>query len=170
MPTETYVLLPYKQMQNIAFSVEGIITSGISDLTRVTRKVLLRGCRCIEIDVWDGEARSVSDEAESKSNEEKRHRFRPHVPETISNHSPFKHLHKEKSSPTSTPPETDDINESLDMPAPWISSSTAIQAEPRVLHGYTLTKEVPFRDVCQAIREAAFLKRYDDRYEAKSRR
>ena len=54
----------------------------------------------------------------------------------------------------------DGTDESLDMPTPWISSSTATQCEPRVLHGHTLTKEVPFRDVCQAIREAAFLKRY----------
>jgi hypothetical protein len=29
--------------------------------------------------------------------------------------------------------------------------------EPRVLHGHTLTKEVPFRDVCNAIRDSAFV-------------
>ncbi|KAG9127417.1 hypothetical protein FRC07_014097 [Ceratobasidium sp. 392] len=50
------------------------------------RNVLLRGCRSVEIDVWDGET-----------------------------------------------------------------------GEPAVFHGYTLTKEVPFRDVCRAIREASFV-------------
>ncbi|KAL9600868.1 MAG: hypothetical protein Q9219_002910 [cf. Caloplaca sp. 3 TL-2023] len=46
--------------------------------------------------------------------------------------------------------------ESLSLPAPWVSASTATRAEPRVLHGYTLTREVPFREVCIAIRDAAF--------------
>lgn len=139
-------------------------------LMRATHKVLVRGCRCIEIDVWNGEPKS-SDEAERISREEKGHRHRPHVPETISNYGPFKRFHKEKSSAASTFPETnetDGAGESLDMPAPWTSSSTATRAEPRVLHGHTLTKEVPFRDVCQAIREAAFLKRYDGQSETKS--
>ncbi|CAE6372806.1 unnamed protein product [Rhizoctonia solani] len=49
------------------------------------RNVLQRGCRSVEIDVWDGE-----------------------------------------------------------------------EGEPAVFHGYTLTKEVPFRDVCRAIKENAF--------------
>ncbi|KAB5595027.1 Phospholipase C, delta 4 [Ceratobasidium theobromae] len=50
------------------------------------RNVLLRGCRSVEIDVWDGE-----------------------------------------------------------------------KGEPEVFHGYTLTKEVPFRDVCRAIKQNAFI-------------
>lgn len=50
------------------------------------RNVLRRGCRSVEIDVWDGES-----------------------------------------------------------------------GEPSVFHGYTLTKHVPFREVCQAIRESAFV-------------
>lgn len=37
------------------------------------------------------------------------------------------------------------------------SSEPRAVREPRVLHGHTLTKEVPFRDVCYAIRDNAFV-------------
>jgi len=37
------------------------------------------------------------------------------------------------------------------------NSNSSIKLEPRVLHGWTLTSEVPFRDVCKTIRETAFL-------------
>jgi phosphatidylinositol phospholipase C, delta len=37
------------------------------------------------------------------------------------------------------------------------SSTSNVRPEPRVLHGWTLTSEVPFRDVCKTIRETAFL-------------
>lgn len=36
-------------------------------------------------------------------------------------------------------------------------SASRTVREPRVLHGHTLTKEVPFRDVCNAIRDSAFV-------------
>lgn len=35
--------------------------------------------------------------------------------------------------------------------------SDILVAEPRVLHGYTLTKEVLFRDVCQTVKDYAFV-------------
>ena len=44
-----------------------------------------------------------------------------------------------------------------ELPAPW--SGSGPRAEPTVVHGYTLTKEIPFRDVCSAIRDAAFVTR-----------
>lgn len=37
------------------------------------------------------------------------------------------------------------------------NSTSQMRPEPRVLHGWTLTSEVPFRDVCRTIRETAFL-------------
>ena len=37
------------------------------------------------------------------------------------------------------------------------NSTPNMRLEPRVLHGWTLTSEVPFRDVCKTVRETAFL-------------
>lgn len=37
------------------------------------------------------------------------------------------------------------------------SSSTVAKGEPRVLHAWTLTRYVGFREVCKAVRETAFL-------------
>lgn len=36
------------------------------------------------------------------------------------------------------------------------NSTSNMRPEPRVLHGWTLTSEVPFRDVCKTIQETAF--------------
>jgi len=118
--------------------------------TLCVRKALLRRCRCIEIDVWDGEARSHLDESKS---EEKKHRFRPHVPKAFAGH---RHSKDTSEAEVVQPPSED---ESVSMPAPWTSATTATRAEPRVLHGHTLTREVPFRDVCVAVRDTAFITR-----------
>jgi phosphatidylinositol phospholipase C delta len=37
------------------------------------------------------------------------------------------------------------------------NSSSNMRPEPRVLHGWTLTSEVSFRDVCKTVRETAFV-------------
>lgn len=52
----------------------------------------------------------------------------------------------EEDKPKETPPAP------LDKALAWLEGVI----EPRVLHGYTLTKDVLFRDVCQTIRDDAF--------------
>ena len=104
--------------------------------------------------MWDGESpRSTPD----GSDENKKHSWRPHLPGRLTSHNSSKH-HKHEEVPI-----TSATKDELSLPIPWTSASTEMRVEPRVLHGYTLTKEVPFRDVCVAIRDAAFVNRYVSR-------
>lgn len=107
----------------------------------------MRGCRCIEVDIWDGDSPSSS-EAEAES---------PKTDHDVNKLSGM--LKKGLSKLRSQSPSAHDAPDSPkghaeQMPTPWRTNSG--RYEPVIYHGYTATREMPFRKMCEAVREYAF--------------
>ncbi|TQV96716.1 1-phosphatidylinositol-4,5-bisphosphate phosphodiesterase delta 1 [Cordyceps javanica] len=135
--------------------------------TEAYANVLRRGCRCVEIDVWDGtgsdaeSSESSSDEEdttrlgkkESHSQSDRLARLKSSLPEAVASRLSKTGALRRKLERTASHRLTDANKSLTSLRSP---SQSSLANEPRVLHGYTLTKEVSFRDVCATIREHAF--------------
>ncbi|PGH17217.1 hypothetical protein AJ80_04926 [Polytolypa hystricis UAMH7299] len=151
-----------------------------SSSTQVYKDVLLHGCRCLEIDVWDGGSDSDSSSSESEDNEDEGSKQRSPKKNSgskdenggsksrfnlssISNR--LDKIKRSSSTAQRTKPNTAAAGDTTSTDLAVAATTTVTTAaaavttrpEPRVLHGYTLTKEITFRDVCYAIRDTAFV-------------
>ncbi|CEJ56953.1 hypothetical protein PMG11_05664 [Penicillium brasilianum] len=136
--------------------------------------VLLRGCRSVEIDVWDGEpnesdssdSESSSDSSSDSDNGKGGLSSTKIKEKTKSRTEAIQQKSKGLSKSVSTRLGDALRRKTTKKPDPTPSTVVADDAktpkdgfvvEPRVLHGHTLTKGTSFREICYAIRDSAFV-------------
>ncbi|KAF4510019.1 hypothetical protein G6O67_001946 [Ophiocordyceps sinensis] len=148
---------------------------------------LSRGCRCIEIDVWNGDAGPSRSTATSTHGDhtpapsisslpngtqtvldpvlDTRHAAASRLGDRPAGRSrtpsPFGRALIDAEAPSSVQlaPDPRDSNAKLDASraAAARPRQPLLPGEPIVTHGWTLTRSCGFRDVCEAIRESAFV-------------
>lgn len=161
------------------------LVPAIQSLT-VHPQALLRGCRCIEIDVLNGDSSCVD---VPRSSDHKRAVSSESIPIIAANirdkfdgtlHSTKKFLRDNSPGPRKSPKlgskENTDSSGSQTQVSPGASSVTLAseensekpagersrsrtrypKTEPIVAHGWTVTRPCGFREVCRAVRESAF--------------
>ncbi|KAJ3549409.1 hypothetical protein NM208_g517 [Fusarium decemcellulare] len=119
--------------------------------SEVAPEVLLGGCRCVEIDVWNGEGATYKNDFRSlEANLPGRVSTSSNsfFPEASKRLSRFFRVGKADSAPTFEAPDRE--------PSPEPAQETHM-TEPILMHGWTLAAPCGFREVCKAIKESAFV-------------